>query len=116
MKQSAGILMIALFLASCETEDVYVPEGNNGNNPLVFYSLTTDKDTLRGGEIAKITARATGYTLSFAWSATAGTILGSGNEVNYAACSCQSGKNIITCTVTDRSNNSESREVSIFVH
>jgi hypothetical protein len=116
MKQLTGILVILLFLFSCERKDD-VPEMNNNNNdnPLVFYSLTTDKDTVTAGETATITALATGSNLKYAWSATAGSILGSGNKVSYASCSCNAGKNIITCTVTDVYNDSDSKAVSIFV-
>ena len=116
MKQLIGFLLVLLFFASCETDGYEGTEENNNARPLVFYSLVAEKDTLTAGETTKITAMATGYDLTYGWSATEGSILGSGNEITYAACSCQAGTNIITCTVSDRSNASESKEVSIVIH
>jgi hypothetical protein len=121
MRHLTGLLSIFLLFASCEKNDSDGTDDNNGSNgnntqQLVFYSLTTDKDTIIFGETATITAVASGYNLSYSWSATGGSILGSGNEVTYAAGSCQAGTNTIACKVTDAYNNSESKEVSIFVH
>lgn len=122
MKHLNGLLLIILLFASCEKNDSDGTDDNNGSNgdntqQLVYYSLTSDKDTIGFGEIATITAVVSGYNLSYSWSAiTGGSILGSGNEVTYAAGSCQAGTNTIACKVTDAYNNSESKEVSIFVH
>jgi len=116
MKKLSGLLILLLFVTSCETDEYQGPnDGNNEIMPLAFYSLTTDKDTVTAGETATITANATGFNLTYAWSATAGSILGSGNKVSYASCSCNAGENIITCTVTDAYNDSDSKGVSIFV-
>jgi len=120
MKYLTGLLLIILIFASCEKDDSEGTDGNNGGNgnntqQLIFSSLTSDKDTIGFGEIATITAVASGLDLSYSWSATGGSILGSGNEVSYAAGSCQAGANTIACKVTDAYDNSESKEVSIFV-
>jgi len=116
MKKISGLLMLLLFFTSCETDEYQrTDDGNNEIILLAFYSLTTDKDTVTAGETATITATATGYNLTYAWSATAGSILGSGNKVRYTSCSCNAGENIITCTVTDAYNDSDSKGVSIFV-
>jgi hypothetical protein len=117
MKRLSGLLLLLLCFTACEKNESQEPnnEDNNTNIALVFYSLTTDKDTVTAGESATITAKATGSDLKYAWSATAGSILGSGNKVSYASCSCNAGENIITCTVTDTYNDSDSKAVSIFV-
>ena len=116
MKHFAGLLLVLLSVASCEKDNSNEGTDRNDVGPLVFYSLVAEKDTLTARETTKITALATGFNLTFGWSATSGSILGSGNEVTYAACTCHSGTNIITCTVTDGYNASDSKEVSIVVH
>ncbi len=95
-------------------------KGDDGNQedpgqPLIYTSLTAERDTIESGETTKVTAVATGYKLSFHWSATAGDILGTGSQVIYAASPCQAGKNKITCTISDGNNNSNSKEIFIVV-
>ena len=117
MKNISGLLVLLWFFTCCETQDHQdIPNDNDGVDSLVFYSLSADKDTISKSETAKITALATGFNLTFSWSATAGSILGSGNVINYVVnCSCSTGKNTVTCVVTDGYNDSESKEISIFV-
>ncbi len=117
MKGISGLLVLLWFFNCCETQDHQgIHNNNDGVDSLVFYSLSADRDTISKGETAKITAMATGFNLTFSWSATAGSILGSGNEINYVVnCSCSAGKNTVTCIVTDGYNDSKSKEVSIFV-
>ncbi|MFW6290207.1 MAG: hypothetical protein ACOC0R_04490 [Mariniphaga sp.] len=85
----------------------------NGN--LVFQSLTIEKDTIAPGETAKVTAEATGTNLQYYWSASLGDILGSGEEVVYAASPCSAGKNIISCRVVSGSLE-ETKTVDIMVY
>jgi len=90
---------------------------NNGNNdiPLVFTSLTAESDTIFSGTSTSITATATGYNLTYSWSATAGNILGSGHEVIYTTPPCVPGINQITCTVKDGNNKTETKNINIVV-
>lgn len=117
VKNFTGLLILGLILLACD-KDEDSGTGNNGGTTvmkLAFYSLATDKDTVKYGEIATITARASGLNLTYAWSATAGSILGSGNEVSYATGACNAGENVITCKVTDAYNDSDLKTVSIYV-
>lgn len=100
-------------ISSCSKDD----DGNQEDpgQPLIYTSLTAERDTIESGETTKVTAVATGYKLSFHWSATAGDILGTGSQVIYAASPCQAGKNKLVCTVSDGNNNSKSKEIFIVV-
>ncbi|MBN2213633.1 MAG: hypothetical protein JW723_05260 [Bacteroidales bacterium] len=109
----AGIILILLlFFTSCEKNN------NNGDpsQPLIFSSLDAEKDTILFGETTRITAVASGYKITFNWTASAGDILGPGGaEVIYAAGPCHAGRNKITCTVKDGNDKSEAKEIYIVV-
>ena len=107
------VLFILILFLSCSKEEINNPDGEG--QPLVFTSLIAGNDTIQSGETTKITATASGYKLTFYWSATIGDILGSGNEITYAASPCQAGSNQITCTVKDGNNNEKTKEVNIVV-
>ncbi|MBN2272919.1 MAG: hypothetical protein JXR41_11965 [Bacteroidales bacterium] len=113
MKNNLIIMLTAtMFFIACEKDD------GNGGDPsqqLVFESLIADRYTLVAGESTRIIATATGYNLSYHWSATAGDILGSGAEVIYAPSPCHAGENEITCEVKDGNNNSQLKSVKIVV-
>jgi len=114
MKQFTIIsIFFLLVISSCTKDD------NGGSDdpdqPFIFSSLTAENDTIESGQSTKVFAVATGYKLSYYWSATAGDILGSGDDVVYTASPCHIGKNTITCTVRDGNNASRSKEISIVV-
>lgn len=113
MNNLLSLFLFFLLISSCSKND----DGNQEDpgQPLIYTSLTAERDTIESGETTKVTAIATGYKLSFHWSATAGDILGTGNQVIYAASPCQAGKNKLTCTVSDGNNNSKSKEIFIVV-
>jgi len=107
-----SITMVALFFAACEKEN------QNGGDPgqqLVFESLVADRYTLNAGESTRIIATASGYMISYHWSATAGDILGSGTEVIYAPSPCHAGENQITCEVKDGNDQSKTKTIQIVV-
>jgi hypothetical protein len=108
----AGInLILLLFFSSCEKNN----DPGDPSQPLIFSSLFAEKDTIIPGETTKIIAVASGYKIVYYWSASAGDILGSGAEVIYAASPCQAGQNMITCTVKDGNEQSETKEIYIVV-
>jgi hypothetical protein len=114
MKPLISLFLLALLLGSCIKD---INEGlEDPDEPLVFSSLAAEKDTIVTGESTKITAIATGYKITFHWSATAGDILGMGNQIVYAASPCQAGTNKISCTVRDGNNDSQSKEIFIVVN
>jgi hypothetical protein len=104
-------LMLLLLLGSCENNN----DPGDPSQPLIFSSLNAERDTILPGETTKITAVASGYRITYNWSASAGDILNSGAEVIYAASPCQAGKNRITCTVKDGNEQSETKEIFIVV-
>ena len=107
-----GIGLSLLFISiSCKKED----DPGDPSQPLIFSSLVAGKDTIVPGESTEITATASGYKLTYSWSATAGDILGSGARVIYAASPCHAGTNQITCTVKDGNEKSETKEIDIVV-
>jgi hypothetical protein len=113
MRQLFTSLIFFIVLYSCNKED------NGGfedpDQPFIFLSLTTEKDTIESGQSTKVFAVATGYKVTYFWSATAGDILGKGSEITYAASPCHAGKNKITCTARDGNNASDTKEISIVV-
>lgn len=115
MKTSCYIVFLIIFLfhSGCSKDE----KGNGGDTdqPLIFVSLVAEKDTLAPGQSTKITATATGYQISYNWTATAGDILGSGHSVTYATSPCHIGKNKITCTIRDKKNDTLSQEILIVV-
>jgi len=90
-------------------------DGPEGELPLVFESLTTERDTIAAGDVTKITARATGSRLTYHWSVSIGIILGSGEQVVYTTDPCQAGESAITCIVKDAHGASEEKSVKVFV-
>lgn len=96
--------------SSCSKED-----DNGGDLPLVFESLTAEHDTIPLGGTCKMTAVASGGGLTYNWSVTAGTILGSGREVTYTTDPCEPGEHIITCRVEDSKGASETKTVKVYV-
>jgi len=107
------IFMLSLLsLTACVKDN---DDSGDPAQPLVFTSLTAGKSTITAGESIKVTAVATGYKITYKWSATAGDILGTGKEIVYAVSPCHAGTNKITCTVTDGNNASQTKEIFIVV-
>jgi len=105
-------ILSLLSLTACTKDN---DDSGDPAQPLIFASLTAEKSTITAGESIKVTADATGYKLTYKWSATAGDILGAGKEIVYAVSPCHAGTNKITCTVTDGNNASQTREIFIVV-
>lgn len=107
----AVIIIPVMFFTACDKDD-------NGDNsqPLVFESLIVEHDTIPIGGTTRVTATASGGGLTFLWSVTAGTILGTGKEVIYTTDPCEPpGEHTITCTVEDSRGESETKTVKVFV-
>ncbi len=104
------IVLSGVCFYSCDPE-----EPNNNQTELIFTDLTSDKDSIDMGETITFIATATGEELSYEWMASAGVLLGSGNEVTYSPSPCIFGDIIITCTVKDKFEMTKSKEISVFV-
>ena len=106
-----SIVMIIFTLTACQKEN-----GNGDpSEEFVFESLVTSEDTLFPGETSVITAIATGYDLSYHWSASKGDLLGTGSEVTYLPSPCHVGTNSISCEIIDGNNQSETKTIDIVV-
>ena len=111
MRQLAILLGIIISLVACDSDNG--DDTGDPTQPLVYVSLTADKDTIAPGETTKIIAVATGYRLTYTWSKSAGIITGTGSQVSYTVPPCDIGRNRITCKVTDGKNVSESKDIYI---
>lgn len=114
MKQIITLAIFFALLSSCSKDEN--DDFENPDQPFIFTSLKTEKDTITSGETTKIFAIASGYKLTYNWAASAGDILGTGNSIIYAASPCHAGRNKITCTINDGNNASQSKELFIVVY
>jgi len=109
MRKTITILCLVtiVILAACsknkETQDP-------GNSPsLKFSSLVAADTVIKVNDITSITANATGDGLTFTWTASYGTFIGSGSTVQWTV--CHQDKFNITCLVTDKYNHSETKSI-----
>ena len=106
-----SIILIAITLMACQKENGI----GDPSDELIFESLTASEDTLLPGETSVITAVATGYDLSYHWSASKGDLLGSGSQVTYLPSPCHVGTNSVDCMIIDGNDHSETKTISIVV-
>ena len=104
------LIMVLLLISACKKDK----KDNNNDIPLVFTELKADNDTIIGGTFTYVRATATGNNIRYQWVASAGDILGSGAEVQYAAPPCVIGNNQISCTVKDDNNNAITKTITIY--
>jgi hypothetical protein len=83
----------------------------DNSTPLKFESLVANDTVIKVNAITTVNAKATGEGLTFKWTASYGTFIGSGSKVQWTV--CHSDKFSITCEVKDKNNNSESKTVYI---
>lgn len=83
------------------------------NSATLVRSITANPATVAPQETSIITCDVTGYIISIAWSATGGTISGSGESVMWKA-PTTAGDYKITCTASD-SDDSDSKSVNVTV-
>lgn len=104
------IFVVSYGIFSCKKDN-----NNDVNKPLVFESLTAEKDTILFMGSTMITATADGDDIIYIWNYQDGSIEGSGAQVTYHASPCVAGEIEISCTVKDKGNNELTKSVSIFV-
>jgi cysteinyl-tRNA synthetase len=88
------------------------------NHPPTILSLTATPSSVSTVTVSTITCSASdpnGDTLTYIWSATGGTISGSGLSINWTA-PATTGTYTITCTVSDGKGGSDSKNVNITVN
>ncbi|MEI6433405.1 MAG: hypothetical protein WCP32_01075 [Bacteroidota bacterium] len=112
MKKILSILcLISVFLggAACSKK-----ESAPSETVLTFNSLAAADTVIKVNDITTITANANGDGITYKWSATYGTFIGSGAQVQWTV--CHEAKFTITCEVTDQNNNSETKQIVIRSH
>jgi hypothetical protein len=103
------LCVFALMAVACSKKS------NSGSNiPLVFSSLNVSDTTMVVNGLITITASASGDGLSFHWTASYGSFVGSGSSVKWTV--CHADKFTITCEVKDANGNSSSKQRTIYVH
>lgn len=82
--------------------------------PLVFNSLNISDSTMTVNDILTCTASATGDGITYHWSATYGSFMGSGSTVSWTV--CHADNFVITCEVKDSAGNSAKKQRTVRVH
>jgi hypothetical protein len=100
---------IVIILAACSKSSDPAPD--NAAATLKFTSLVVTDTLLKVNDVTTITASATGEELTYTWTADFGTFIGSGNTVQWTV--CHADKFTINCKVTDKNNNSETKNVVV---
>ena len=103
-------MLILALIAGCKKKEATTP----ASTPLQYNSLAAVNTTVAVNATTKITASATGEGLTYNWSASNGTIIGSGNEVNYGT-PCCAGTATVTCVVKDSGGSSESKSLTMTI-
>lgn len=104
-------LLISSIFISCKKKE----QTQSSEKVYTFNSLKADHDSIAKGNVTNITATISG-DVTYAWSASAGDIFNSGKTILFGASTCCTGNHTITCTVKDKSNNSESKSVVVKVY
>jgi len=119
IKNNLAFLLLVTFISvilcnitSCDKKD---DNSDNNTEQLEFIDLSAESDTVFINSSTNVTATATGYDLSYNWASTGGIIYGSGAEVLFGTPNCTPGDKIISCSVKDGNNNSETKQITITV-
>ncbi len=106
------VLFVLASMASCSKSPVN-PDNNQGTE-FKFVSLVSQDTALPINGITSVEAAATGTNLSYTWTASYGTFIGSGKSVKWTV--CHADRFTVTCEVKDDQGHSDSKTVSINVH
>ncbi len=111
MKKTLAMLCLVtlVIVAACSKSET-TPDPA-ATNTLKFNSLVAADTVLKVNGITTITANATGDGLTYKWTASYGTFIGSGSTVQWTVCH-QANFNI-TCQVTDKYNHAETRSIIV---
>jgi hypothetical protein len=99
-------------VAACSKSDTQ-PEQTTGST-FNYSSLIAADTLLKVNDITTVKANATGEGLTYKWTASYGTFVGSGAEVQWTV--CHSAKFNISCQVTDQYNHSETKTIVVRTH
>jgi hypothetical protein len=102
-------LVTFVVLASCSKSET-TPDPAAGSN-FKFSSLVAADTLLKVNAITTITANATGDGLTYTWTASYGTFVGSGATVQWTVCHKSTFN--INCLVKDQYNHSETKTIVV---
>jgi len=106
------LLAICLFFAfSCKKKE----DSPKNTKLFTFNSLISDSYEIKQGNVTRVTANVTG-DVTYVWTCSSGDLFGSGNSILFGAGSCCTGDHKVTCEVSDKNQNKESKEVTIKVN
>ena len=105
-------LVTIVVLASCSKSTTTTDPGAGGN--FKFSSLVAADTVIKVNDITSISASATGEGLTYKWTASYGTFVGSGATVQWTV--CHQAKFTITCLVTDQYSHSETKSIIVRSH
>jgi hypothetical protein len=106
-----GVALIVV-LAACSKSSSPTPDNSSGT--FKFTSLVANDTVIKVDDVTTLTATATGEGLTYTWTCDFGTFIGSGNIVQWTV--CHADNFTIHCTVTDKNNNSGSKNIIIRTH
>lgn len=89
-------------------------DSSGSNTPLVFSSLNASDSTMVVNGLVTLIANASGDGLSYHWTASYGSFVGSGASVKWTV--CHADNFVITCEVKDANGNSATKQRTISVH
>ncbi|MCX6246763.1 MAG: hypothetical protein NTW10_03425 [Bacteroidetes bacterium] len=108
-------LILIVALASCSKKSA-APDNSTG--PFKFISLTASDSIIAVNEATNLIATATGDGLTYTWTCDFGTFIpnpdGINSKVKWTV--CHADNFTIHCTVKDRNNNSETKDIIIRTH
>ena len=111
MKKNLALFFLSAFLilAAC-SKSTTTPDPASGSN-FRFTSLAAADTVIKVNDITTVTATASGDGLTYKWTASYGTFIGSGSTVQWTV--CHQAKFNISCLVTDQYNHTETKTISV---
>lgn len=109
------LFLFSTFLIGCSKEEQQIQTPINTS--LVFHSLTSGDTIMKVGGLMPVEALATGDNLNFEWISkdannnSYGSFFGTGSSVEWYV--CHADLFYITCTVTDKYQNKESKTITV---
>jgi hypothetical protein len=114
MKMRKLVFSLAIILALAALSCSKKTDNSGSSVPLVFSTLNVSDTTMAVNGIVTLTANASGDGLSYHWTASYGSFIGSGASVKWTV--CHADKFTVTCEVKDGGGNTSSKTVTIYVH
>jgi hypothetical protein len=108
-------IVLAIFLSSCSKKSA-TPDSSTG--PFKFVSLVASDSVIAVNDATTLTATATGDGLTYTWTCDFGSFIPNGSGVNSTIgwTVCHADNFTIHCTIKDRNNNSETKDIIIRTH